>query len=40
MRFKAEVNFDGREVARKHVKTLDLEALLKVINTSCENELL
>ena len=30
MRFKAEVNFDGREVARAHVNRLDLEATLKV----------
>lgn len=39
VRFKAEVNFDGREVARKHVNKLDLEALLMVIITSCENVL-
>ena len=30
VRFKAEVNFDGREVARVHVNKLDLEKLLKV----------
>ena len=30
MRFKAEVNFDGREVARVHVSRLDLETILKV----------
>ena len=30
VRFKAEVNFDGREVARIHVKRLDLENMLKV----------
>ena len=29
VRFKAEVNFDGREVARVHVNKLDLEKLLK-----------
>lgn len=31
VRFKAEVNFDGREVARMHVKKMDLEKLLKVM---------
>ena len=30
VRFKAEVNFDGREVARAHVSRLDLETVLKV----------
>jgi zinc transporter 9 len=30
IRFKAEVNFDGREVARAHVNKLDLEELLMV----------
>ena len=30
MRFKAEVNFDGREVARAHVDRLNLESLLVV----------
>ena len=30
VRFKAEVNFDGREVARMHVDMLDLEKLMKV----------
>lgn len=30
VRFKAEINFDGREVARVHVSRLDLEKLLKV----------
>ena len=30
VRFKAEVNFDGREVAKAHVQRLDLEVLLKV----------
>ncbi len=30
MRFKAEVNVDGREVARQHVHKLNLEKLLKV----------
>ena len=30
VRFKAEVNFDGREVARKHVEKLDLEKVVKV----------
>lgn len=30
VRFKAEVNFDGREVARAHVKRLNLENLLRV----------
>jgi zinc transporter 9 len=29
VRFKAEVNFDGREVARAHVSRLDLETVLK-----------
>ena len=33
VRFKAEVNFDGREVARVHVDKLDLEKLLKVCDT-------
>ena len=31
VRFKAEVNFDGREVARAHVNRLHLENLLKVM---------
>jgi zinc transporter 9 len=31
VRFKAEVNFDGREVARAHVSRLDLEAMLKEV---------
>lgn len=30
VQFKAEVNFDGREVARMHVNRLNLEELLKV----------
>ena len=30
VRFKAEINFDGREVARLHTNRLDLEKLLKV----------
>lgn len=30
VRFKAEINFDGREVARMHVDKLDLEKLMKV----------
>ena len=30
VRFKAEVNFDGREVAKLHVDKLDLENLMKV----------
>ena len=30
VRFKAEVNFDGREVARSRVNQLDLEDVLKV----------
>lgn len=30
VRFKAEVNFDGREVARVHIDKLDLEKLMKV----------
>ncbi len=30
MRFKAEVNFDGREVARVHINRLNLEQILKV----------
>ena len=29
VRFKAEVNFDGREVARVHINKLDLEKLMK-----------
>ena len=33
VRFKAEVNFDGREVARIHVNKLDLEEVLKVCLT-------
>jgi zinc transporter 9 len=31
VRFKAEINFDGREVARLHINRLDMEALLKEI---------
>ena len=31
VRFKAEINFDGREVARVHVSRLDLEKMLKVL---------
>lgn len=31
VRFKAEVNFDGREVARMHVDKLDLEKVTKVV---------
>ena len=30
VRFKAEVNFDGREVARIHVNKLDLDKVMKV----------
>lgn len=30
VRFKAEVNFDGREVARMHVNKLNLEKVLQV----------
>ena len=30
VRFKAEVNFDGREVARLHIDKLDLEKMMKV----------
>ena len=30
VRFKAEVNFDGREVTRLHLQKLDLERILKV----------
>ena len=30
VRFKAEVNFDGREVAKAHVDRLNLESLLVV----------
>ena len=30
VRFKAEINFDGREVTRIHLSRLDLEKLLKV----------
>ena len=30
VRFKAEVNFDGREVARAHIQTLSMEDILKV----------
>lgn len=35
MRFKAEVNFDGREVARMHINKLDLEKLMKVKSYDC-----
>ena len=31
VRFKAEINFDGREVARVHLSRMDLEKLLKVV---------
>ncbi|XP_064405221.1 proton-coupled zinc antiporter SLC30A9, mitochondrial-like isoform X2 [Halichondria panicea] len=31
VRFKAEVNFDGREVARVHINRLNLEAILKEV---------
>lgn len=31
VRFKAEVNFDGREVARLHVDKLDLESVMMVM---------
>lgn len=30
VRFKAEVHFDGREVARIHVNKLELDQVLKV----------
>ena len=30
MRFKAEINVDGREVTRMYLSKMDLEALLKV----------
>ena len=40
VRFKAEVNFDGREVARLHINKLDLEMLLKVINRNFHSLLL
>ena len=30
VQFKAEVNFDGREVARVHLNRLNLEEVLKV----------
>ena len=30
VRFKAEVNFDGREVARAHIDRLNMESLLVV----------
>ncbi len=30
VRFKAEVNFDGREVAKIHIDKLDLDKLMKV----------
>ena len=30
VRFKAEINFDGREVTRLYLSTLDLQKLLKV----------
>ena len=33
VQFKAEVNFDGREVARVHVNKLNLEEVLKVLAT-------
>ena len=40
MRFKAEVNFDGREVARAHVKRLDLDSVLKVNPHTVRSQLL
>ena len=30
VRFKAEINIDGREVTRVHLSRLDMEAILKV----------
>lgn len=30
VRYKAEVDFDGRELTRSYVDTLDLEVLLQV----------
>ena len=30
MRFKAEINVDGREITRMYLSKMDLEALLKV----------
>ena len=30
VRFKAEVNFDGREITRCHLSRLDLELVLEV----------
>lgn len=30
VRFKAEVNFDGREITRCHLNRVDLELLLEV----------
>ena len=30
VRFKAEINMDGREVTRVHLSRLDMEAILKV----------
>ena len=30
MRFKAEINVDGREIIRMYLSKMDLEALLKV----------
>ncbi len=30
VRFKAEINFDGREVTRLYLSTLDLQKVLKV----------
>lgn len=39
VRFKAEINFDGREVARLHTNRLDLEKLLKVNLLICNYSL-
>lgn len=33
VRFKAEVNFDGREVARAHIQTLSMEDILKEVQS-------
>jgi len=42
IRFKAEINFDGREIARVHLNRLDMDVLLreaKKINTTTELEM-
>ena len=37
VRFKAEVNFDGREVTKVHISRLDLEKILLVSTTTSYN---